>query len=91
MNQDVENVYRTVTGSGGMVFENFPVHLYDGQEFYRMRDEWLLNRIETLVPKCLRQAVRLDCRLIRGFHEEPSREPSESETKIMKWLQKMYQ
>ncbi|KPV45677.1 hypothetical protein [Alicyclobacillus ferrooxydans] len=90
MNQDVENVYRTVIGSGGVVFENFPVSMYDGQEFYRMRDEWLVERIETFVPKCLRRAARFDCRLIRAFHEEPNRDPSESESNIMKWLQRMH-
>lgn len=85
-------MHRTVVGSGGMVFENFPVYIYNGQEYTLMRDEWLIEQIETSVPKEIRQAARFDCRLIRGFHEELRRaEPSESETKIMKWLQSMSQ
>lgn len=92
MNQDVEKAYRTVTGSRGVVFENFPVYRYDGQEFYLMRDEWLAERIEKLVPENLRSAVRLDCRYIPEFHEAlPGGELSMSETKIIKWLQTMSQ
>ncbi|QSO48776.1 hypothetical protein [Alicyclobacillus mengziensis] len=92
MNQDVEKVYRTVTGLRGVVFENFPVYRYDGQDFYLMRDEWLAERIEKLVPENLRPAARFDCRYIPEFHEAlQGGELSKSETKIMKWLQTMSQ
>lgn len=88
MNQDVEKVEQTIEGTLGVIFENFPVYRYNGEDYTLMRDEWLAGQIEMFVPKEIRQAARFDCRFIPGFHEDlPREEPTELELKIMKWLQ----
>lgn len=81
---------RTIEGPQGVRFENFPVYRYNGEDYTLMRDEWFAEQIELFVPKEIRHAARIDCRLIPEFHEElPCAAPTAPEMKIIKWLQKM--
>lgn len=88
--EEVKILKTIVRSENGVVFENFPVYHYNGEDHFVMRDDELARQIEDNIPENIRHAVRVDCSLIPGFQEELDKAPpTEREKRILDWLDDM--